>query len=274
MCSIFFAYDAHPKYRLILAANRDEFYERPTAAAHFWLEDAPEILAGRDSVYGGTWLGVTRSGRFSAVTNYRDPLAPTGNSSRGNLVGDFLRSAETPARYLQKVRQKARDYSGFNLLVGAFGSAAEIGYFSNRSEQGDIKILESGIYGLSNHLLDTPWRKVTRGKAALANLIEKENLAVESLFEILLDASRAADEDLPETGIGLERERLLSPIFIETPVYGTRSSTVLLIETSGRVSFSERTYRQSRNVWKEENFTFEIENRVDVALGNGLSCLV
>jgi uncharacterized protein with NRDE domain len=276
MCSIFFAYHAHPKYSLILAANRDEFYERPTAAAHFWLEDAPEILAGRDLVYKGTWLGVTRGGRFSAVTNYRDPLAPTGNSSRGNLVGDFLRSAETPESYLQKVRRNARDYSGFNLLAGTFDSAAEIGYFSNRGDEGGgIRLLESGIYGLSNHLLDTPWRKVERGKAVLANLVEKENFAVESLFEILLDTSRAADEDLPETGIGLERERLLSSIFIETPVYGTRSSTVLLIEAGGKVSFTERTYRrQARNGWKEENFTFEIENGVDVNLGNGLSCLV
>lgn len=274
MCSIFFAYNAHPKYRLILAANRDEFYERPTAAAHFWLEDAPQILGGRDLVYGGTWLGVTRSGRFSAVTNYRDPLAPTGNLSRGNLVGDFLRSAETPAGYLQKVRRSARSYSGFNLLAGTFDAATETGYFSNRSENGEVKILEGGVYGLSNHLLDTPWRKVARGKRALANLIEKENFAVESLFEILLDARRAADADLPETGIGLERERLLSSIFIETPIYGTRSSTVLLIETSGKVSFAERTYERSRNVWKEENFAFEIEKGVDVALGNGLSCLV
>ncbi|HEX8733747.1 MAG TPA: NRDE family protein [Pyrinomonadaceae bacterium] len=256
MCSIFLAYKAHPKYRLILAANRDEFYERPTARAAFW-QDAPEILAGRDLIYQGTWLGVTRSGRFSAVTNYRDPLAPTGNLSRGNLVGDFLRSAETPENYLRKIQESAPKYSGFNLLVGEFD--AEIGYFSNRGDR--IKILESGVYGLSNHLLDTPWRKVTRGKTGLKNLIEKENFSVESLFEILLDTTKAADEDLPETGIGLERERLLSSIFIETPIYGTRSSTVLLIETSGKVSFAERTYKQSRNEWEEERFEFEIEKR-------------
>jgi len=269
MCSIFLAYKAHPKYRLILAANRDEFYERPTARAGFW-QDAPEILAGRDLVYQGTWLGVTGNGRFSAVTNYRDPLAPTGNLSRGNLVGDFLRSAETPENYLHKIQENARKYSGFNLLVGEFDS--EIGYFSNRAK--NVKILESGIYGLSNHLLDTPWRKVARGKTALKKLIEKEDFSAESLFEILLDATKAADEDLPDTGIGLERERLLSSIFIETPIYGTRSSTVLLIDASGKVSFTERTYKQSRNSWEEENFAFEIEKRVDVNVRNGLSCLI
>lgn len=272
MCSIFFAYDAHPKYRLILAANRDEFYERPTAPAGFWTDaDAPEILGGRDLVYQGTWLGVTRGGRFSAVTNYRDPKAPTGNLSRGNLVGDFLRSAETPEKYLEKIRENARKYSGFNLLAGEFD--AEIGYFSNRGAN-EIKILESGVYGLSNHLLDTPWQKVARGKAALGNLLEKEDFSTESLFEILFDATRAADEDLPDTGIGLELERVLSPIFIETPVYGTRCSTVLLIDASGKVSFTERTYKTSSAVWEEENFAFEIENRVDVIPGNGLSCLI
>jgi uncharacterized protein with NRDE domain len=269
MCSIFFAYNAHPRYQLILAANRDEFYERPTARAAFW-QDAPEILAGRDLVYQGTWLGVTRNGRFSAVTNYRDASAPTGNLSRGNLVGDFLRGTETPENYLRKIQENAGNYSGFNLLVGEFG--AETGYFSNRGDR--IKMLESGIYGLSNHLLDTPWQKVTRGKAALKNLIEKEDFAAESLFEILIDTTEAADADLPDTGIGQARERLLSSIFIETPIYGTRSSTVLLIETGGKVSFTERAYKQSRRRWEEENFAFEIENRVDVNVRNGLSCLI
>lgn len=258
MCSIFLSYNAHPKYRLILAANRDEFYERPTARAAFW-QDAPEILAGRDLVYRGTWLGVSRSGRFSAVTNYRDPNAPTGNLSRGKLVSDFLRTAETPQDYLRKIQKNAQNYSGFNLLAGEFDS--ETGYFSNRGA-GGVNLLESGVYGLSNHLLDTPWRKVARGKEALKNLLEKEDFAVESLFEILLDTTRAADKDLPDTGIGLELERVLSSIFIETPVYGTRSSTVLLIETSGKASFRERTYKQSPNDWEEENFAFEVEKEL------------
>jgi uncharacterized protein with NRDE domain len=256
MCSIFLAYNAHPKYRLIVAANRDEFYERPTAAAQFW-HDAPDVLAGRDLVHGGTWLGVTRNGRFSAVTNYRDPLAPTGNLSRGKLVGDFLRGSAPPLEYLQKIEENAGSYSGFNLLVGEID--AGIGYFSNRGD--GVKMLESGVYGLSNHLLDTPWSKVSRGKTALAALVEKEDFAVESLFEILGDVSKASDADLPDTGIRLERERLLSSIFIETPVYGTRCSTALLMTEDGKVLFAERTYQQSRNDFGEERFEFKIEKR-------------
>lgn len=277
MCSIFLAYQAHPKYRLILAANHDEFYERATAKAGFWT-NAPEILAGRDLLRGGTWLGVTRGGRFSAVTNYRDPMAPTGNLSRGNLVSDFLHGAETPIEYLRRIQTNAAAYSGFNLLVGDFGSAgdAEIGYGSNRDATGAAKILERGIYGLSNHLLDTPWRKIERGKSALAKLIAEENFSDEALFEILRDDSKAADVELPETGVGLELERLLSSIFIETPVYGTRCSTVLFVETSGKVSFAERTFRAGgAGDWEAVKFEFEIEkNQFDVDPANGLSCSV
>jgi uncharacterized protein with NRDE domain len=266
MCSIFFAYNAHPDYRLILAANRDEFYERPTAAAEFW-RDAPEILAGRDIVHGGTWLGVTKTGRFAAVTNYRDPSAPTGNLSRGKLVGNFLRGGEQTGNYLENVRRNAKNYSGFNLLVGDFDSA--IGYFSNRGD--GVKILHDGIYGLSNHLLDTPWQKVRRGKRALAKIIENKKISAENLFEILRDTEKAADADLPDTGVGVERERLLSPVFIETPIYGTRCSTVLLIGADGKIFFSERTYRQSVSEWREAKFEFEIERRVDVNVRSGLS---
>jgi uncharacterized protein with NRDE domain len=266
MCSIFFAYNAHPEYRLILAANRDEFYERPTAAAAFW-HDAPEILAGRDIVHGGTWLGVTKTGRFAAVTNYRDPSAPTGNLSRGKLVGNFLRENLPVENYLKNTEQNAKKYSGFNLLAGSFDSP--IGYFSNRGD--GVKILDGGIYGLSNHLLDTPWQKVRRGKEALEKIVKKRKISVENLFEILRDTEKASDADLPDTGIGIERERLLSSIFIETPIYGTRCSTALLIGNDGKISFIERTYRQSADNWKEAKFEFEIERRVDVNVRSGLS---
>lgn len=266
MCSIFFAYNAHPKYRLILAANRDEFYERPTTAADFW-HDAPDVLAGRDIVHGGTWLGVTKQGRFAAVTNYRDPLAPTGTLSRGKLVGNFLRGSDSIEKYLENAEQNAKNYSGFNLLAGDFDSP--IGYFSNRGD--DVKILGDGVYGLSNHLLDTPWQKVRRGKNALSKIIKNKNISVESLFKILLDTEKAADKNLPDTGIGLERERLLSSVFIETPIYGTRCSTVLLVGNDGEISFIERTFRQSVNKWKEVKFKFEIQRQVDVNVRSGLS---
>lgn len=240
MCVIFFAYRKHPRYPLILLANRDEFYERPTTRAAVWA-DHPEIYAGRDLVHGGTWLGITKTGRFAAVTNYRDPAAPTGKHSRGDLVGDFLKSRVSVADYLAEISARAADFSGFNLLVGEINSKTQtVGYYSNR--QHEIKILEPGIYGLSNHLLDTPWRKVEKGKAALTKLVENDGFEKEKFLEILGDKTLAEDPDLPDTGIGFEREKLLSAIFIETPVYGTRSSSLVTIDKNFEISLDERSF--------------------------------
>ena len=241
MCVIFFAYQQNAEYPLVLLANRDEFYARPTAAAQFW-DDAPEIFAGRDLVHGGTWLGVTKQGRFAAVTNYRDPLSSRGTISRGNLVGDFLKGADSVDNYLRKIQARAGDFSGFNLLVGEINPKNHfLGYYSNR--ENEIKILAPGVYGLSNHLLDTPWRKVEKGKSELLKLLRNYSGEKEKFFEILADRSLAEDEELPETGIGCEREMLLSAIFIETPVYGTRSSSLVLIDKNYRISLDERTVR-------------------------------
>ncbi len=239
MCVIFFAYNQHPDFPLILVANRDEFYDRPTAAAHVW-DDFPNILAGRDLVAGGTWLGVTKTGRFAAVTNYRDPKAPPGTISRGDLVADFLKSEVPCESYLKNIESKAREFSGFNLMIGEINPAKnEIFYFSNRG--GPVRRLEGGVYGLSNHLLDTPWRKVEKGKAFLAENID-ENFSKEVCFQLLGDESLADDEDLPETGIGYQKEKALSAIFIKTPIYGTRSSTVLTIEKDFKTNFEERVF--------------------------------
>jgi uncharacterized protein with NRDE domain len=239
MCTILFAYNQNPEFPLILLANRDEFYDRPTEAARVW-EDFPDILAGRDLIGGGTWLGVTKQGRFAAVTNYRDPLAPPGRLSRGNLVADFLKSSEPAPDFLQNVKSAAHEYSGFNLLVGELNARKnEMFYFSNRGAE--IKKLEAGLYGLSNHLLDTPWRKVEKGKTALAKLTGRD-FRKESFFELLSDASLADDADLPDTGIGYEKEKLLSAIFIKTPVYGTRCSTVLTFDKDFRHDFEERVF--------------------------------
>jgi uncharacterized protein with NRDE domain len=241
MCVIFFAYRQHSEYPLVLLANRDEFYERPTAAAGVW-QDAPEIFAGRDLVHGGTWLGITKTGRFAAVTNYRDPSAARGKHSRGNLVGDFLKSTEPVEDYLEKIKMRAAEFSGFNLLVGEFSPKNEaLGYYSNRENK--VRILAPGLYGLSNHLLDTPWRKVEKGKTELAGLLEKSTPDRESLFAVLGDKSFADDDDLPETGIGYEREKLLSAIFIETPIYGTRSSSVVLVNENFEISLDERNFQ-------------------------------
>lgn len=240
MCIIFFSYQQIPEYPLILLANRDEFYERPTAKADYW-EDFPNILAGRDLVGKGTWLGVTKSGRFSAVTNYRKPNQKRGAISRGNLVADFLKT-ETPAEiYLESVKANADIYTGFNLLVGEINSdKSELFYYSNF--QNDFKKLDKGLYGLSNHLLDTPWKKVEKGKTRLKELLKPNELEKDKLFELLRDKSLANDEDLPNTGIGYEREKVLSSIFIETPIYGTRCSTILAIDENSALDFEERTF--------------------------------
>jgi uncharacterized protein with NRDE domain len=238
MCLILFAYKIHPRYKFILAANRDEFYERPTAVARFW-EDAPEVLAGRDLAQGGTWLGVTRSGRLAAVTNFRNPHQSKGKFSRGALVSDFLRGTDSVLEYLQKIENEAENYTGFNLLVGDFGND-EMAYFSNRGD--GIKLLDAGIYGLSNALLDTPWQKVLRGKNNLEKIISAEEISPDSLFQILQNRTLANDEDLPETGVGIEYERILSPCFIETPIYGTRSSSVVLVGNDNSLNFAEQSF--------------------------------
>jgi len=238
MCLIFLVHDAHPEYRLILAANRDEFYDRPTAPAGFW-PDAPAVLAGRDLEAGGTWLGIERGLRFAAVTNYRQGHREPAARSRGLLVSEYLAGQQGPGLHLARVERDATLYNGFNLLVG---DASEVRYFSNR--EGLARPLSPGVYGLSNHLLDTPWPKVASGKAALRASVGESRAPelVETLFGLLADRTRAADELLPETGVGPEWERLLSAAFIASPGYGTRSSTVVLVGRDGRVEFAERSF--------------------------------
>lgn len=241
MCLILFALDAHPLYKLVLAANRDEFYQRPTAPADFWT-DAPEVFAGRDLAAGGTWLGITKTGRLAAVTNYRDPNAAPGSKSRGDLTREFLTGNEPSADYLRNLARERGDYSGFNLLVGDFAKDAELFYFSNRGSANAQK-LTKGVYGLSNALLDTNWNKVETGKARFAKILQmSDEIFPADLFSLLSDRAAAPDAKLPATGVGLERERVLSPAFIETENYGTRLSTVLTITREGRINFIERTF--------------------------------
>jgi uncharacterized protein with NRDE domain len=248
------SYGAHPGYRLILAANRDEFFARPTARASFW-DDSPQVLAGRDLKGGGTWLGITSSGRIAALTNYRDPRSyRQGAPSRGRLARDFLLGAMTAADYLERLRREGEAYNGFNLV---FGDAQRLFYFSNRADL--PAALAVGIHGISNHLLDTPWPKVARGKDALERLVaEGRDPLPEALFAILADRTRPPDRLLPDTGVGLERERLLSPIFITGPDYGTRSSTLVLIDLKGGVTFMERTFNGGAEAPKTLTCRFRI----------------
>lgn len=239
MCLILLAYRTHPDYELVVAANRDEYHDRPTARAAFW-EEVPQVLAGRDLRKGGTWLGITRTGRIAALTNYRDPASSRqGAPSRGRLVSDFLLGQESAEGYLKAVAEKGGLYNGFNLLVG---DRDDLWWYSNRGP-GPLKV-PAGVHGLSNHLLDTPWPKVSRGQAALAQGLSKRGIALEQgLLGLLQDRTPAHDPDLPETGVGPAWERILSPIFIARPAYGTRSSTVLLVSRAGAVTFVEKTHK-------------------------------
>lgn len=237
MCLILFAYKAHPKYKLIVAANRDEFYERPTAPAHFW-EDHPHILAGRDLRKMGTWMGVTKNGRFAALTNYRNPNEVTeGKRSRGDLVGDFLIGSASPADFMNRASEHRSSYPGYNLLTG---NLEELFYYSNVEDR--VELLQPGIYGVSNHVLDTEWPKVKKGKEGLSALLDNaEGSLTEELFTLLRNADPAPDELLPKTGVSLEWERMLSPLFIKSDGYGTRSSTVLLM-SKDEIFYKERIH--------------------------------
>lgn len=244
MCLILFAYKSHPTHKLILATNRDEFYKRDTRTAHWW-EDHPEVLGGRDLQAGGTWMGINRNGRFAALTNYREPgnLQPNA-PSRGDLVKDYLTSNLSPDVYLHTIN--GANYNGFNLLVG--GPDA-MWCYSNRGY--GPQELRPGIYGLSNHLLDTPWPKVEKGKQRMAEFIEGNPLNPQTAFNFLNDPLLAQDEELPQTGVPLEWERLLSAMFITSPAYGTRASTVVLIDNENRVFYGEKSYVPQKESFHE-----------------------
>jgi uncharacterized protein with NRDE domain len=257
MCLIAFAYNVHPSYRLILAANRDEFYGRPSSSADFW-KDHPQVLAGRDLKSGGTWLGMTKDGKFAAVTNYRDPSTLKSSApSRGRLVSRYLTGNKNADKYLNNISSQADRYNGFNLLLG---DDNELFVFSNRGEKQKLK---AGIYGLSNHLLNTHWPKVARSKRMLKVALDKKGDALEEeLFALLADRRVPPDGKLPATGIGREWERLLSSIFIESPIYGTRSSTILLVGKNRRVRFVEKVFDGQKEPWIESSFSFVMEKKI------------
>ncbi len=243
MCLIAIALSSHPAYRLIIAANRDEFYSRPTTAIDFW-DDYPDILAGRDLQSRGTWLGISRRGRIAAVTNYRDPssMTPWGKS-RGQLVKDFLAGDQAPDNYLAGVKQQRDQYSGFNLMTG---DPDQIWWYSNKSSA--IVRLSPGIHAVSNHLLNTPWPKTETLKHKLLTLIGGKNVIEPyEILDLLFDPAPAPDDRLPDTGVSLEWERALSPIFVTSPGYGTRCSSVILVDAKKRLKFCERTFITDRN---------------------------
>jgi uncharacterized protein with NRDE domain len=238
MCLVFIAHQVHEDLPFVMLSNRDEFYHRPTLSAHFW-DQQPWVLGGKDLEAGGTWLGLHKAGKLACVTNYRDLRNLKSQApSRGALVADFLHSPLAPTTYLEQVAQNAHAYNGFNLLTY---DTETLAYFSNYGN--GVVPLSSGIYGLSNALLDDPWPKVVSGKTAFAEALKAPGPDVELFFNILRDTTLAPDHQLPDTGIGLEKERILSSRFIESPGYGTRCSTVVWMDAQKNWHFIERTYQ-------------------------------
>ena len=240
MCLLVVAWKNHPRYRLVVAANRDEFHDRPTAPLGWWNDD-PRVLAGRDLQAGGTWLGITRPGRFGVVTNFRDlerPPAPDA-PSRGRLVPDFLTGDGAPQAFVNTVTGTADRYAGFNLLVATPDS---LHYLSNRTEE-RARPLPPGVYGLSNHWLDSPWPKLVRTRERFAAAIAAGELEVRELFDLLADRDPApGDAPPPDPGLPADLERALSSPFVLHSRYGTRCSTVVLVRHDGQTVIQERRF--------------------------------
>jgi uncharacterized protein with NRDE domain len=243
MCLIILAYQTDPLLPLVVAANRDELFARPSAQASLWTdeESGKQILSGRDLQAGGTWLGITHSGRFAAVTNIRDPsLTERRPRSRGDLTRLFLVGDDSPEQYCARLAESYDQFAGYNLLVGDGDSL----YYVNNQEAQAWR-LEPGIFGLSNGLLNSSWPKIDRGREVLTSLMDApQALHTDALIEMMGDRSQAADADLPDTGIGIEIERKLSSAFILNPQrgYGTLCSTALIFEKSGNKRFSEQNF--------------------------------
>jgi uncharacterized protein with NRDE domain len=250
MCLLIFAHQVYPGYPLVLAANRDEFYARETAPSAFWPEH-PSVLAGKDLRAGGTWMGVTRQGRFAAITNYRDPAA-TGEApcSRGELTLDFLSGSATPPVYLSEVAKRASEYAGFSLLLG---DGKYLWHFSNRHTVCGCtpispQMLRPGIYGLSNAKLNTPWPKVELGKQRLAQLLENAPPTHDALLGLVNDRQQANAEALKLQSMDTEMEQVLSAQFILAGEYGTRSSTTMWTDDAGTINWRELSFDRKGDV--------------------------
>lgn len=236
MCVLFLALERHPRWPVIVATNRDEFYRRDTVPASRWHE-CSRVVAGRDAEAGGTWFGATDEGRWAALTNVRDlPAHRQGARSRGALPASYLCGATTPEAYARDVFSQREAYNPFNLLVG---HGTEVWAIS--THEPEPYRVASGVHGLSNATLNVPWPKVTRGKNAVDRLLRDESITPETLFDVLDHAEPAPDADLPETGVGLDLERTLSSIYIRSPDYGTRASTILLLDALSGGVLIERT---------------------------------
>ncbi|MDB6062423.1 MAG: hypothetical protein JWM78_2526 [Verrucomicrobiaceae bacterium] len=273
MCLILFAIDSHPALPLVVAANRDERYARPTQPLQWWA-DAPQLLAGKDLEAGGTWLGITRNGRFAAITNVREGVRrEQWQRSRGELTRDFLLGDMTAADFADYAYAQSEHFAGFNLLLGDLTPGASLAadlapqarggvyYCSNRSQP--PRRLPAGVYGLSNDSLDSAWPKVVSGKFALKQLLNAGTPSTDDLLQILTDTHQPADSELPDTGVGLLLERLLASAFIATDEYGTRASTALLVARDGRVDIAEQNFRSGGVAAELFRYHWQLESLTD-----------
>ncbi|MGY4690047.1 NRDE family protein [Salibacterium sp. K-3] len=252
MCLIGIGFRIHPEYPLIVAANRDEFYDRPAAPLHSWY-DSP-IIAGKDLKQRGTWMGVTKAGRFAAVTNVRDPGETNAPWSRGTIVKDFLETGDTEG-FFKELRKNRHWYGGYNLIGGDRNGL----YYATNQTDDEKRFLPSGIYGLSNAYLETPWPKVKKIKSSFSRLMlgPDSRISTDSLFDVLSDSEEAGEDQLPDTGIGLSLEKKLSPLFINMEGYGTRSQTVFMLSNQGSVVIEEKTFRENSEVAARSTFYWD-----------------
>lgn len=256
MCIAYLALGSHPDWPVFIAANRDEFHDRPARVAAPW-PNAPHVLGGIDLQAGGTWLGIDRFGRFALITNYREPLRTLNNApSRGDLTRNFLQSNMAPKHYASAVANTAQAYNGFNLIVGQGSQAFYVG---NRAPKNAPLALGKGRFVLSNHLLDTPWPKSERLRQALVRFPDNElETALDQIFDALKDTTQAQDHMLPDTGLAPERERLLSSPFIISPTYGTRCSTIIALHRSGRGLLAETSYNPMGQAVQRAEWPFDL----------------
>jgi uncharacterized protein with NRDE domain len=252
MCLILVAWRVHPNFPCVVAANRDEYFGRPTAEADWWAEPG-DILAGRDLQAGGTWLGVTRAGRFAALTNFRDPAAIKPDApSRGTLVTGFLTTEGSTAAGLQEIARRGAQCNPFNVLCS---DGQDLGVYESTTGVG--RMLGPGVYALSNHLLDSPWPKVTQAKSRLAEALGDLPQSA-AMLDLLRDTEPAVDEELPRTGVSLELERMLSSAFVRGENYGTRCSTIVTTDAGGATTFAEWTWDQSGSLAGMTRYHFQI----------------
>ncbi len=250
MCILFFAIKQHPKYPVIICANRDEFHQRPTQSMHWWPENETQntILAGKDLQAGGTWLGLNKQGRFSSLTNFRQPhLLDKNKQSRGYLVLQSL--AQSDAQTLTQLQKSADNYNGFNLV---FGQLNKLMCFDSVSQK--QQPLTQGFHSLCNGALDDIWPKMALGQAHLADTIKDQPLDLDKLFTLMTNSEQAKTEHLPKTGLPLNREQLLSAIFITSPDYGTRTTNIIIQDNQGNISVHDRSYNSCGECIEEQSF--------------------